>query len=492
MPPGQRPGRMKPPQRVSESAPDAGQGTLLAGRYRLAERLREDDGSAEWRATDEMLARTVVVRVLTPGSPYVAQVMAAAGAASRVSDPRLARIFDADDRVEPSFIVTGWPSDACLADVLTAGPLDPWLAARMIAEAADALEVAHQAGLAHLCLSPASVWCGPGGEVTITGLGILAALTGAQDGDPVLADTRGLARVLYAALTGFWPGEGSGALPPAPRPDGRTARPGQLRPGIPEGIDSVTCRALSGEAGEGGPPILSLAQLAIELAAAARPGPPSGSPPGPAPAPTLPSRTAWLPPRSRAVRRLTLLTAVVIVLAVLASGGWLAVREMTAPHGPSGAHPAVATQALIPASATAFGPLGESDGDNPEIARLAIDGSPATAWHTQWYATAAFGSLKPGTGLLLDMGRPVTITSAQIMLGAMTGAEVQLRAGDEPALADLRPVAQARAVGGVVTMRPGRPPKARYLLLWFTQLPPDSSGTFEALIYNVRLHGTAQ
>jgi len=479
---------MKPAQPASGPEPDAGQGTLLAGRYRLVERLGEQDGSAEWRATDEMLARTVVVRVLTPGSRHVAQVMAAARAACRVSDPRLARIFDADERAEPPFIVTGWPSGACLADVLTAGPLDPWQAARVIAEAADALAVVHEAGLAHLCLSPACLWCGPGGEVTITGLGILAALTEAQDGDPVLADTRGLARVLYAALTGYWPGDGSAALPPAPRPDGRTARPGQLRPGIPEGIDSVTCRALSGQAGEGGPPILGLAQLAIELAAVTQPGPPPGSSPGAAPAPTLPSGTAWLPPpRSRAVRRLTRLTAV-IVLAVLAGGGWLAVREVTAPHRPSGA--AVAAQALTPASATAFGPLGESDGDNPELARLAIDGSPATAWHTQWYTTAAFGNLKPGTGLLLDMGRPVTITSVQIMLGTMTGADFQLRAGDEPVLADLRPVAQATDGGGVITMRPARPAKARYLLLWFTRLPPDSSGTFEAIIYDVRLRGT--
>jgi len=173
---------------------------------------------------------------------------------------------------------------------------------------------------------------------------------------------------------------------------------------------------------------------------------------------------------------------------VLGGGGWLAVREVTAPHRPSGA--AVAAQALTPVSATAFGPLGGSDGDNPELARLAIDGSPATAWRTQWYTTAAFGNLKPGTGLLLDMGRPVTITSVQIMLGAITGADLQLRAGDEPVLADLRPVAQATDGGGVITMRPARPAKARYLLLWFTRLPPDSSGTFEAIIYDLRLHGT--
>jgi hypothetical protein len=92
--------------------------------------------------------------------------------------------------------------------------------------------------------------------------------------------------------------------------------------------------------------------------------------------------------------------------------------------------------------------------------------------------------------LLLDMGRPVTITSAQIMLGAMTGADFQLRACGEPVLADLRPVARATDAGGVVTLRPARTAKARYLLLWFTRLPPDSSGTFEAIVYDVRLHGT--
>ena len=344
--------------------------------------------------------------------------------------------------------------------MLTAGPLDPWQAARVIAEAADGLAVAHEAGLAHLCLTPACLWCGTGGEVTITGLGIVAALTGAHAADLAQADTRGLARLLYAALTGYWPGEGPAALPPAPCPGGRIARPGQVRPGIPAALDSVTCRALGGQAPEGGPPILSPAQLAMELAAVTRPdeGPSPELSSSAAPAPTLPDRAAWLPPpTARAVRRRTRLTAVIVILAVLAGGGWLAVREMTASNRPSGAHPAAAAQILTAVSATAFGPLGESDGDNPELARLAIDGSTATAWHTQWYATAAFGNLKPGTGLLLDMGRPVTITSAQIMLGAMTGTNFQLRAGGEPVLADLQPVASTTAAGGLVTTRPTRP-----------------------------------
>ena len=39
-------------------------------------------------------------------------------------------------------------------------------------------------------------------------------------------------------------------------------------------------------------------------------------------------------------------------------------------------------------------------------------------------------------GLLLDLGRPVTVTSAQITLGSIPGADVELRAGNLPALAD--------------------------------------------------------
>jgi serine/threonine protein kinase len=126
------------------------------------------------RATDEILGRSVAVRIFTPGSGHVTQVMAAALAASRVSDPRLARIFDADDRADPPLIVTEWPSGTCLTDLLTAGPLDPSQAARVFAEAADALATAHQAGLAHLCLSPESLWCGTSVLAVLAGGGWLA------------------------------------------------------------------------------------------------------------------------------------------------------------------------------------------------------------------------------------------------------------------------------------------------------------------------------
>jgi Helix-turn-helix domain len=152
--------------------------------------------------------------------------------------------------------------------------------------------------------------------------------------------------------------------------------------------------------------------------------------------------------------------------------------------------PALA-RTLTPASAAAFGPYGDGQGDDGDQAPLAIDGNPGTAWHTSWYTTAHFGNLYPGTGLLVDMGRSTTITAAQITLGPAHGAGFQLRVGATPALADLFPAAHAANAGGLVRLRLAKPAYGRYVLIWFTSLPPDPAGTFQASVYNLRLKGQA-
>ena len=152
--------------------------------------------------------------------------------------------------------------------------------------------------------------------------------------------------------------------------------------------------------------------------------------------------------------------------------------------------PALAVKTLHPASAAAFG-AGGGQGDNPQLARLAIDAHSATGWHTDWYTSARFGNLYPGTGLLLDMGRAVTITSVRISLGRVSGADFQLRVGARPALTGLRPAARANNAGGVVRLRLTSPAHGRYVLVWFTRLPTDPAGTFQAGVYNIRLNGHA-
>jgi transcriptional regulator with XRE-family HTH domain len=144
---------------------------------------------------------------------------------------------------------------------------------------------------------------------------------------------------------------------------------------------------------------------------------------------------------------------------------------------------------LTPASAASFGVSGPGQGDNQQDAPLAIDGRPGTAWNTDWYASARFGNLYPGTGLMLDMGRPVTITSAEISLGGAPGASFQLRVGSAPTLAGLPPVARAAHASGMVRLRLSTPARGRYVLIWFTKLPLTANGNFEASVYNVRLQG---
>jgi hypothetical protein len=161
-------------------------------------------------------------------------------------------------------------------------------------------------------------------------------------------------------------------------------------------------------------------------------------------------------------------------------------------HSPAAdppAKPAVKAKVLKPVTATAVGPGGVT-GDNSLNAPFAIDASSHTAWQTSVYATARFGALEGGTGLLLDLGKVVTVTSVRLSLGKGSGAAVELRVGNTPGLTGLVVVASAKDARGDVALPLAAPVRARYVLIWFTRLAPDRvMGGFDAKIYNVRLEG---
>jgi len=161
----------------------------------------------------------------------------------------------------------------------------------------------------------------------------------------------------------------------------------------------------------------------------------------------------------------------------------------TSPFPSSPAASPVAARALVPASVAAFGPAGTADGDNPQIARLALAGDPAAPWYSQWYATPEFSALKAGTGLLVDMGRTVTVSSVRLWMTSGSGAGIQLRAGARPVPSWLPQVASAANAGGAVRFQLAAPVHVRYLLIWFTKLPPDSAGTYQASIYQIAVQG---
>ena len=155
---------------------------------------------------------------------------------------------------------------------------------------------------------------------------------------------------------------------------------------------------------------------------------------------------------------------------------------------PSATAAAPQVRTIAPVSVEAFGPDGTANGDNPQTAgRVLAD--PADGWLSQWYATPNFGDLKQGTGLLLDMGRTVTIATVSLTLGGYPGANLELRLGASPELGALPVVASASNAGTVLSLPLKAPVRARYVLLWFTKLPPDGAGTYQAFVHGVTVRG---
>jgi hypothetical protein len=510
-------------------------GTRLGGRYRLEDRINASGGWAAWMAIDETLARPVTVLTFAPGFPRIREVVTAARSASRLTDARLAQVFDVEDDWDRAYIVMEWVAGDSLDDLLADGPLDPAHGAEIVAEGAEALAVAHEAGLAHLCLTTDSLRWTPGGGVKVLGLGIDAALSGTTADDPALADTRGLGMLLYAALTCHWPGPDNPTLPPAPLADGRPRSPRQVCAGVPASIDEVTCQALFQRERRNGPPLTTPALLADALAEVIP------APLAPPPAPPLPrsashggqempsgpdtERQYWnrgddfagggggqrpMEPRPErpAANRAVVAAVAVVVLIAIAVGVWSLGRHPTSGGSPNGQNsPSVrpsggggtSAGALTPVSAhgyDALGLAGDPQNENDNEAKFAIDGNPTTAWHTQFYlGNPVFGGLKQGTGLILDMGKQVQLSQVTAMFGPTPGASVSIEVGNnnavsKAAFSTFSTVATAQNVGGSYTFRSTSSAKGRYVLIWFTKLPPLGTGKFEAEIFNVVVRGS--
>ena len=144
---------------------------------------------------------------------------------------------------------------------------------------------------------------------------------------------------------------------------------------------------------------------------------------------------------------------------------------------------------LTVANATAFGPNGTSDGDNPGMAPRVLRGGGA--WDSSWYATAEFGHMQSGTGILLDMGHAVTVNSVGLVLGSAAGADVQVRVGDSAALESMSTAASMSNAHGTVHLPLNSPASARYVLIWFTRLPAKSPGKYQVSLYKATVDGQA-
>jgi hypothetical protein len=558
-------------------------GTRLAGRYRLVDQVTAGNGWTMWKAIDETLARPVSVLTFASGFPRVPQVVTAARAASRLTDPRMAQVFDVEDGGGQAYVVLEWVSGETLTDMLTDGPLDPGRACSLVSEAARSLAGAHGVGQAHLRLTPDALCWTRSSGIKITGLGIDAALagdglTGTDGHDPAIADTIALAGLLYAALTGYWPGEQPARLPAAPVSDGVVCTPRQVSADVSSAIDSVIVRALLQRTTRQGPPIQSPAAFADAIAGVAPPVPlPEPAPPAPAgytergyqdrggyggypsnpndpdtwqtsggqggtaPYPERRQSGQFPPagrgyqqgPRQGGPRRGTswaLLTVVVVlVVAAIAATVWAVgfrKPDNTTASGGTGArakssatasHPATAAGTVLkPVNDSTFNIYGTPAGntEDPTTAINAIDGSQTTGWDTSYYwGSPKFGGLKPGTGLLINMGHQVKLSQVKLLFGpGATTAGIYLgnsgpsTATSSGALSSFKLVSPQATGSGSQTFNVSSADAndtGQYVLIWLTSLPkmvnPSAAALasaggqqlYQGLIYDVVIRGTA-
>lgn len=509
--------------------------------------------SALWRAEDEVLARPVAVRILDLEGPAAARVgafLSAAARAGRATGAGLAHVLDAAE--EPAaqgpavaYVVTEWVEGHPLDLLLQEGRLPTDRAAAIVRAVALALARAHAAGVHAGRLHPGQVVLAPGSggaaraTVRLTDLEVAAALhavPGAQD--PVRQDTEDAARVLYAALTGCWPrrsaggpggagGEESAAadwqgLPAPPRRDGHLLLPGEMRAGIPPEVDTVIARALDPPRRPAEPALRTPTALADALAPlcagpvlSAQVGAPHGDPGdgqrgadaergGRADSERDGRVDAERGDGRRGVRfyrrRWVRLGAAALFLALVAAGGWASGLVLGKVPTPPSAVPKIPGQATPGAAAErplqikdafAFDPVG-ADGENENLIPRAYDEDPTTAWMTERYATAAFGGLKPGVGMLVDLGTPsavgrvvLTVPPGETLQLYVAGPQASARPTALDGLTSVTPPTDAAGTGDT-TLTPSAGTVSRWWVVWLTRLPPAPApgpgGAFEGSI----------
>lgn len=104
-------------------------------------------------------------------------------------------------------------------------------------------------------------------------------------------------------------------------------------------------------------------------------------------------------------------------------------------------------------------------------------------WTSQSYTSAKFGNLKPGIGLLLDLGTagPLRAVTLDAKAGPLT---VELRAADSKASAadGYKTVGSAVTAQGPTSLTATSGGSHRYWLVWVTSLAPSSDGKYAAQI----------
>jgi hypothetical protein len=470
-------------------------GELFAERYRLEEHVDTDAAGRQiWRGVDVVLKRVVAVVIRQPGGESATGMLTTAVAASRLVHPHLVSVYDAIDEGYRAYLVREWVPGIALRDVLRGGPLDSERSTLVTHAIAEAISALHSAGIVHGNVHPGTILIADDGRVVLTD----AHADGPADPE---SDVRAVGAVLYSCLTGHWPHTEAGysSLPDAVRDNaGRLATPRQVRGGIPNHLDEITADLLDPEVEPPAASILAaeFARLASDGEVGTNYGSGYGSEYDDEEMEAGPMGFGGAEPVRRRGGKLAIgvisLTVIAIVLAILGAkvfGGSNDNTDVSGPPPANTASPNAAAGQPIALKPDQIRIVDPPKGDRSELAdaALAIDGKDTTGWTTDEYNQPKFGGLKPGMGLLINLGQPMKVGAVKVVV-SQQGATMSLRSGssdpgntsegDTTISTSYTPVGQESAdrPGTVLVFTvPKEQQEMQYLMVWITELPYDSA-----------------
>ncbi|MCO5974476.1 protein kinase domain-containing protein [Actinoallomurus soli] len=187
--------------------------SLLAGRYRLRERIGRGGMASVWLARDEVLVRNVAVKLIDPelarDPEFRRRFRDEARAAAALSHPHIVTVHDYGESGDTPYIVMELLTGSTLADLRPVPDVE-----RVIGQIASALAAAHAARIVHRDIKPTNVFVTASG-VKVLDFGIAGdARMGTPDYLPPendlspSADVYSLGIVWFEAVKGRRPGPG--------------------------------------------------------------------------------------------------------------------------------------------------------------------------------------------------------------------------------------------------------------------------------------------
>jgi tetratricopeptide (TPR) repeat protein len=174
--------------------------------YEIVRKLGAGGSGVVYLATDTLLQRPVVLKILRAGLLSVQQmrstVLREARLASAIEHPNVCAIYEVGEVGDEGYIVMQFVPGQSLDQLISRGPASPQLVLSVGIQIADGLQAAHALGIFHRDLKPQNVMLTEGGLVKILDFGLARRLqpedAGFDPSKPALAKDSSLAATYTA------------------------------------------------------------------------------------------------------------------------------------------------------------------------------------------------------------------------------------------------------------------------------------------------------